>query len=89
MEIDWIFAMNRAARQTPHRFHEVKALLRDFAGKYVDYLYSLDAKTDDDFNDLHILFGVMCALTELQLALPGELESDVPLKLALDRRPFI
>ena len=89
MEIDWVFAMNRASRQTPHRFHEVKALLRDFAGKYVDYLYSLDAKTDDDFNDLHKLFGVMCALAELQLALPGELESDVPLKLVLDRRPFI
>ena len=40
-------------------------------------------------NDLHALFGAVCALAELQLALPGELRSSVPLRNVLDRRPFI
>ena len=40
-------------------------------------------------NDLHMLFGAVCAVSELQLALPGEIESTVPLKNVLDRRPFV
>lgn len=89
MEIDWVFAMNRAARLTPHRFFEVKALLRDFAKKYFDYLNHVDTETDDLFNDLHSLFGAVCAIAELQIALPGEIETEIPLKIVLDRRPFI
>lgn len=89
MEIDWVFCMNRASRQTPHRFEEVKSLLEDFAQSFIAYLEGLDEKTDDEFNDLHMLFGAICALSELQLALPGKIESSVPLKNVLDRRPFI
>ena len=88
-EIDWVFCLNRATRQTPHRFYEAKDRLRDFSKTFVDFLMSADDATDDDFNDLHMLFGSVCALAELQVALPGELESTVPLKLVLDRRPFI
>lgn len=89
MEIDWVFCMNRASRQTAHRFDEVKALLRDFAQSYIPWLESLDAETDEGFNDLHMLFGAVCALAELQQALPGTIETTVPLKNVLDRRPFI
>ena len=89
MEIDWIFAMNRASRQTAHRFDEVKALLQDCAEKFLAYLDSLDEETDEGLNDLHMLFGAMCAVAELQIALPGQIETDVPLKNVLDRRPFI
>jgi hypothetical protein len=35
------------------------------------------------------LFGAVCALAELQRALPGEIRSERPLRLVLDRRPFI
>lgn len=89
MEIDWVFCMNRAARQTAHRFDEVKALLWDFAQSYIPWLDRLDAETDDGMNDLHMLFGAVCALAELQQALPGKIETTVPLKNVLDRRPFI
>lgn len=89
MEIDWIFAMNRASRQTPHRYEEVKALLWEMAQDFLPWLTSLDETTDDAFNDLHMLFGAMCAAAELQIALPGKIHTDVPLKLVLDRRPFI
>ena len=88
-QIDWVFAINRASRQTPHRFGEVKELLRHFAVKYFEYLHNVDENTDDRFNDLHALFGAVCAIVELQLALPGEIESEFPLKSVLDRRPFI
>jgi hypothetical protein len=88
-EIDWVYALNRAMRQSPHRFYEAKERLRDFAGKFVAYLASLDYETDDRANDLHMLFGTVCALAELQSALPGEVVSTRPLRLVLDRRPFI
>lgn len=89
MEIDWVFAMNRASRQTPHRFHEVKALLWDMAQEFLPWLMSLDETTHDMFNDLHMLFGAVCAAAELQIALPGQIRTAVPLKNVLDRRPFI
>lgn len=89
LEIDWVFCMSRASRQTSHRFDEVKNYLMDFAEKYVDYLLNLDYKKDDFFNDLHMLFGCVCALAELQTALPGVIITEKPLRLVLDRRPFI
>ena len=88
-EIDWVFCVARACRQTKHRFDECQAALKEFAEGYIAYLDSLDGETDDDFNDLHLLFGAVCAVAELQSALPGLLETTVPLKLVLDRRPFI
>ena len=88
-EIDWVFALNRATRQTPHRFVEAKDRLRKFAYDFVAYLQGLDFDTHDGVNDLHMLFGAVCALAELQSALPGEIISDKPLRLVLDRRPFI
>ena len=88
-EIDWIFAVHRASRQTPHRHTECRELLCDCAGRFVSYLASADEAADEGMNDLHRLFGAVCALAELQLALPGELCSTVPLRNVLDRRPFI
>ncbi|MBQ7064632.1 MAG: hypothetical protein IJM90_07070 [Firmicutes bacterium] len=88
-EIDWTYCLTRSLRQCGHRFEEAKAALRDFANEFIEYLEMLDPITDDGLNDLHRLFGCICALAELQAALPGELRSDKPLKLVLDRRPFI
>lgn len=88
-EVDWTFCLNRASRQTPHRFFEVKEALGKFAREYTDYLLALDWEKDDGANDMHMMFGTVCCLSELQLALPGMLHSDVPLRQVLDRRPFI
>ena len=89
MEIDWVFAINRASHQSKHRYDEVQAQLRDFASRFIPYMKSLDYDTHDGVNDLHMLFGALCALAELQRAIPGEIESSTPLRLVLDRRPFI
>ena len=88
-EIDWVFPINRATWQIGYRREEAKELMRDFAVKYTEYLDSLDIEKDDGFNDLHMLFGAMCCLSELQLALPGEIFTTKPMKNVLDRRPFI
>ena len=88
-EIDWVYALNRATRQTPHRHAEAKDRLRRFAKDFVDYLNTLDFETDDGVNDLHAFFGTVCCLAELQAALPGEIVSTKPLRLVLNRRPFI
>lgn len=88
-EIDWVYCLNRARRQSDHRAGEAHRALRDFANDYVGWLIDLDPSENPALNDLHALFGILCALAELQLALPGTLRTDRPLKLVLDRRPFI
>ena len=50
---------------------------------------NIDYEHDESFNDLHMLFGAVCALCELQAALPGKILTSKPLRLVLDRRPFI
>ena len=89
LEIDWVYCLTRAMRQCHHRFDDCRNALLKFENEYLDNLYSLDYKTDDSFNDLHRLFGATCALAELATALPGTIETTRPLKLVLDRRPFI
>ena len=88
-EVDWAYCLSRALRQSSHRLRESREALRAFATRYVAFLRGLDHRHDRAFNDLHQLFGALCALAALQQALPGELPSAVPLRLVLDRRPFI
>ena len=89
LEMDLVYSVARAMRQTPHRFYEAKEALEIFAEKYLDMWFSLDYENNWSFNDLHCLFGSACCLAELQSALPGKLISSKPLRLVLDRRPFI
>ena len=88
-EIDWVYCLTRALQQSGHRFDQARATLESFARDYVATLLGFDRRTHDGWNDLHLLFGAACCLAELQRALPGLLRSEVPLKLVLDRRPFI
>lgn len=89
IEIDWVFCLTRASEQTSYRFDEVREVLREFAEKYLEFWKNVDWEHEETVNDMHMLFGGACALAELQRVLRGELVSDRPLKLVLDRRPFI
>lgn len=89
LEIDWIYCVTRSLRQCGYRHEDCMAAIRKFAKEYIDWMSSIDHKTHDGFNDLHALFGACCALAELQTALPGEITTRKPLRLVLDRRPFI
>lgn len=88
-EIDWVYCLNRAVRQSGHRFEAARSALHEFAQGYLDYLLSLDPQTDPGLDDLHALFGTVCCLAELQQTLPGFIQTRHPLRLVLDRRPFI
>jgi hypothetical protein len=88
-EIDWFFCLNRSLRQSGHRFDDCQAAMRRLGRRLGDFVLSLDPARDDGLNDLHSLFGVLCAFAELQQAVPELVRSDRPLKLVLDRRPFI
>ena len=88
-EIDWIYTLHRASKQEGYRVEESKNIIREFAEKYIQTLFDLPKEGNVKWNDLHQLFGTVCALCELQSALPGEVVTDYPLKLVLDRRPFI
>ncbi len=88
-DVDWVYCLTRCLRRCDHRREEALAVLRDFAAEYVAFLESLDPDTHEGLDDLHRLFGAVCALAELQQTLPDELRSEPPLRLVLDRRPFI
>lgn len=89
LEIDVVYCATRAMRQTPHRFYECKAVLERFAECFIHMMENWDYNNDVRVNDLHALFGTLCCLAELQSALPGKILSTKPLRLVLDRRPFI
>jgi len=89
IQIDWVYCVTRALRQTGHRREEAMRLVEAFAVRYINNLLHLDYETNEGFNDLHALFGTVCCLAELQQALPGKLLTKKPMKLVLDRRPFI
>jgi len=88
-EVDWVYCLNRALRQCGHRFHDVQRALLSFTEEYVPFLTGLDPESHAGLNDLHCLFGAVCGLAELQMALPGVLRTERPLRQVLDRRPFI
>lgn len=88
-DIDWVYCLNRSFRQCGHRFEECQRALREMAERYVAMLSSYDYSKQEGWNDLHQLFGATCALAELQTALPGFIRTEKPLRLVLDRRPFI
>ena len=89
IQVDWVYCITRALRQCGHRYAECISVLEDFAEKYIDYLMNIDEQTVDDFNDLHLLFGCVCCIAELQQTLKGKIKTKKPLRLVLDRRPFI
>ena len=89
LEIDLVFTLNRASMQSGYRREDAVLVIRHLADSYISYLEQLDEATHDFWNDLHLLFGAVCALSEMQIALPGEIISKQPLRQILDRRPFI
>jgi hypothetical protein len=87
-EVDWVYCLHRASRHAD-RVDAVRPALRDFAAVYLAFLDGLDPEAHPGLDDLHALFGAVSALAELQNALPGEIQSERPLRLVLDRRPFL
>jgi hypothetical protein len=88
-EIDWLYCVNRSCRQCGYRFDDCQSAIIRFGLRLTEYVLALDPRTDEGLNDLHHLFGSLCAFAELQQAVPGLVRTNFPLRLVLDRRPFI
>jgi hypothetical protein len=88
-DVDWVYCLSRAMRQTAHRNEEARTVLAAFARDYAAFVLALNPERDEALDDLHRLFGVVCALAELQQTARGVLRSERPLRLVLDRRPFV
>lgn len=85
----WVYCLNRAVRQSGHRFGEARQALTHFADTYVRFLLDLDPESEPVFDDLHQLLNILCCLAELQQALPGLIHTQRPLRQVLDRRPYL
>lgn len=88
IQVDWVYCITRAMQQTPHRFDEAMAVLEDFAERFIAEWKKKD-ENDRTLKSLHGIFGAVCCFAELQRALRGKIYTDTPMKLVLDRRPFI
>lgn len=88
-EIDWIYCLHRAVAQSDHRPVDAENALRKMASRYLGFLEPRLDRPEEHFGDLHTLFGAVCALAELKLALPEAFPSHRPILQVLDRRPFI
>lgn len=89
IQLDWVYCIARALRQCGHRYDECVKAITDFAEQYLDFLLSLNPATSEALDDLHMLFGAISCVAEIQNFLPGSIITDKPLKLVLDRRPFV
>lgn len=85
--LPWIFCLTRSMRQSAHRHEEVRQVLIRFIPDYLHYLET--QISDGHFNRPQQIQWDLAALAELQLTLPGRLQSDHPLRQILDRIPFI
>jgi len=89
VELDLVYCLARASQQTAHRADEVTATLDQLAADIVGLVSDPGYRQTQAFLDLHVAFGGLSAIAELQRALPGRIRTQTPLRLVLDRRPFI
>lgn len=89
IQLDWVYCITRALRQCGRRYEECVEAVSAFADAYIDFLNGLTLNASEQLDDLHMLFGAVSCVAELQSFLPGQIVSDKPLKIVLDRRPFV
>lgn len=88
-EIDFLYTLRSLQKRTSHRAAESRAVIAAIAEQLVASLGRIAPDTDEGLNDLHTLFAGLCSLAVVQEALPGFLRTPRPLRLVLDRRPFL
>ena len=92
MTLDALYLMTRTLRYCPHRFEDVRGVARNVMGTLMRDVYSVDgrAKTFVDKLAVHSVTAALSIAAEMQEFLgAGEVVTERPLKLVLDRRPFI
>ena len=92
MTLDAIYLMTRTLRYCPHRFADVRASVRRIMGIMMRDVYSPEGRKTALSPKLavHSVTAAVSIAAEAQMFLgAGEVITERPLKLVLDRRPFI
>ncbi len=88
-DIDYTYLIARVQRRAGTKYEETQVILKEIADGLITQLLSMDVEKSETLNDLNTLFAIVCALAVLQDALPGYIRTSKPLKLVLDKRPFL
>lgn len=86
-DIDFTYMLARVQRRAGIKFEETQKILMEIADGLISQLLTDDIS--ERFDDTNTLFAVVSALAVLQDALPGYIKTSKPMRLVLDRRPFI
>jgi hypothetical protein len=92
LTLDGIYMLTRTLRQSPHRFEDVKAAIHRVLGTLMETMYSPEGRKTAFAGRLppHTLTCAVSILAEAQQFFGADVViTDAPLKLVLDRRPFI
>lgn len=89
-EVDWVYVITTALKQTSHRHDEAIAALWDVAGRVAAAVNDPAHRAANPYlKTMHGMLGTVCTVAELQTALPGAYHTPRPLRHVLNRRPFI
>lgn len=88
-DIDYTYLLARVQRRAGIKYEETQRILKEIADGLITQLLDMNPQTSETLNDLNTLFAIVCALAVLQDALPGYIRTSKPLKLVLDKRPFL
>ena len=92
MTLDAIYLMTRTLRYCPYRFQDVRSVVRRVMGILMREVYSPEGRQKTFVGRLavHTVTAAISIAAEAQQFLgAGEVITDRPLRLVLDRRPFI
>jgi hypothetical protein len=88
-EIDWLYTLRSLQKRSPYRSAEISAQIQKVAEQLIPSVMELDPETSEAVDDLHTLFAGLSALAVIQESLPGSLLTPAPLRLVLERKPFL
>ena len=92
MTLDAIYLMTRTLRQNPHRFDDVRNCVRRVMGILMNDVFSAEGRKKTFTGNLavHSVTAAISIAAEAQQFLGAqEVVTERPLRLVLDRRPFI
>lgn len=88
-DIDYSYLLARVQRRAGVQYEESQKILKEIADGLIGQLKSMDLSKAKIAMDLNTLFAIVSALAALQDALPGYIRTSKPLRLVLDKRPFL
>lgn len=88
-DIDFTYMLVHLQRRCGKHFEKVNRIVKEIADGLAMQLINLTDEKIKKLKNINTLFAIVCALAVLQDACPGYIKTPTPLKLVLDKRPFL